>query len=378
MRAIVVVIDGLGVGAINPTQPHNTMRSIREASITGRFFLDELAGGDLLQPSDSTLHGIPVSCRHITPTTAEPDTFGAHREMIAATDYTRPATLAESASSLRAALDASPHQTLAVDGLLVIDQCVTIADNLDTAPGLSLLVLADDTVAEPHLASIVAIARAAVDVPRLNIHTGPGAAPPDIAAFAITKTINDRDVCGVHVGHLDPTGQRLTAAYACAPLRPPHLLTWLTDHHHSVSLIGKAPDLFPDTAPHVEKHRSINLNETGGLLIDKMLHQTEGLIFVNYPHIDIAGHRQDPAMAARHLTHIELQLGHVTAGLHKDDLFIILADHGNDPRSGPRHTREHVPLITIGKTYRPNPLPPGLTIVNHLVKQHQHLNRPRT
>ncbi len=41
--------------------------------------------------------------------------------------------------------------------------------------------------------------------------------------------------------------------------------------------------------------------------------------------------------------------------LKADDLLIITADHGCDPlHPGTDHTREYVPLLTYGKSYRGN------------------------
>ncbi len=41
--------------------------------------------------------------------------------------------------------------------------------------------------------------------------------------------------------------------------------------------------------------------------------------------------------------------------MHKYDLFIITADHGNDPTyPGSDHTREYAPLIVYGKSIKQN------------------------
>jgi phosphopentomutase len=66
------------------------------------------------------------------------------------------------------------------------------------------------------------------------------------------------------------------------------------------------------------------------------------------------GHRRDTEGYARALEHFDSRLPEIEAAMGERDVFIITADHGNDPTfPGTDHTREYAPLIVFGKGARP-------------------------
>jgi phosphopentomutase len=66
------------------------------------------------------------------------------------------------------------------------------------------------------------------------------------------------------------------------------------------------------------------------------------------------GHRRDVEGYARALEHFDARLPEIEAAMRERDLFILTADHGNDPTyRGTDHTREYVPLIAYGRRARP-------------------------
>ncbi|MBA3804166.1 MAG: phosphopentomutase, partial [Acidobacteria bacterium] len=66
------------------------------------------------------------------------------------------------------------------------------------------------------------------------------------------------------------------------------------------------------------------------------------------------GHRRDVEGYARALEHFDSRLPEIERAMRDTDLFIIAADHGNDPTfPGTDHTREYSPLIVYGKRARP-------------------------
>jgi phosphopentomutase len=83
--------------------------------------------------------------------------------------------------------------------------------------------------------------------------------------------------------------------------------------------------------------------------------QTRGLIFSNLVDFDMLyGHRRDVAGYARALEHFDARLPEIEAAMGERDIFIITADHGNDPTfPGTDHTREYAPLLVYGKRARP-------------------------
>jgi phosphopentomutase len=75
-----------------------------------------------------------------------------------------------------------------------------------------------------------------------------------------------------------------------------------------------------------------------------------GLIFVNLLDFDtLYGHRNDAAGFARALEEFDRWLSDLYQALRPADLVAITADHGNDPTgAGTDHTREYVPLLVHG------------------------------
>ena len=84
-----------------------------------------------------------------------------------------------------------------------------------------------------------------------------------------------------------------------------------------------------------------------------------GLCFVNLVDFDMLyGHRRDPDGYAKALTVFDRWLGDFLNVLREDDLVMITADHGCDPRytATTDHTREYVPLVMLGHQVKPGNL----------------------
>jgi phosphopentomutase len=77
--------------------------------------------------------------------------------------------------------------------------------------------------------------------------------------------------------------------------------------------------------------------------------QAGGLVFANLVDFDMLwGHRRDPVGYAGGLEAFDLRLPEILAALGPDDLLVITADHGNDPcHPGSDHTREFVPVLAL-------------------------------
>ncbi|MFN8831526.1 MAG: phosphopentomutase [Labrys sp. (in: a-proteobacteria)] len=115
----------------------------------------------------------------------------------------------------------------------------------------------------------------------------------------------------------------------------------------AVLTIGKIGDIFA--------HRGTGENRRGpdnAALIDATVAGLSrlpdgGLMFVNYVDFDtLYGHRRDVPGYAAALEAFDRRVPDLLAGLLRDDLLIITADHGCDPTwTGTDHTREHVPIL---------------------------------
>ncbi len=84
-------------------------------------------------------------------------------------------------------------------------------------------------------------------------------------------------------------------------------------------------------------------------LLEVMAEQQGGLIFANLVDFDMLwGHRRNPQGYAGGLEAFDRRLPEILAAMATDDLLVITADHGNDPcHPGSDHTREYVPVLAL-------------------------------
>lgn len=116
----------------------------------------------------------------------------------------------------------------------------------------------------------------------------------------------------------------------------------------SVHAIGKIHDLFAGVGidhEHPGATNEVALASTTTLLRDL----DHGLIFTNLIETDqVHGHRHDSEGFHGALQRIDAELARWLTLLREDDLLVLTADHGVDPRAGHTdHTREHVPLLAV-------------------------------
>jgi phosphopentomutase len=112
--------------------------------------------------------------------------------------------------------------------------------------------------------------------------------------------------------------------------------------------VGKISDLFAGVGivkSHPGATNARALASTGALL-DEL---ERGLVFVNLIDTDqVYGHRKDVVGFHRALQEIDAWLASRLVQLQEGDLLIVTADHGVDPaHPGTDHTREYVPLLAV-------------------------------
>lgn len=114
--------------------------------------------------------------------------------------------------------------------------------------------------------------------------------------------------------------------------------------------VGKIFDIFAGQG-FTESHPTVS-NSDG---MDKMLAIMDkdfcGLCFVNLVDFDMVyGHRNNIEGYAKAMTEFDVRLGEVLEKLREDDLLIITADHGCDPKTpSTDHSREYTPMLAFGK-----------------------------
>ncbi len=141
--------------------------------------------------------------------------------------------------------------------------------------------------------------------------------------------------------------------YAVPPPRE-NLLVALSDAGLDVVCIGKVASIY-DSSGVTQDLKAKNNNQSIDQTINALKDDTRGLIFSNLVDFDMLyGHRRDPEGYARALEHFDSRLPEIEAAMKEGDVFIITADHGNDPTfPGTDHTREYAPLIVYGERARP-------------------------
>ncbi|HFE65000.1 phosphopentomutase [candidate division KSB1 bacterium 4484_188] len=117
--------------------------------------------------------------------------------------------------------------------------------------------------------------------------------------------------------------------------------------------IGKIDDLYAGVGLDVKIHTKGN--EDGmNVLAEQMKTVREGLIMINLVDFDMLwGHRNNPAGFYEELQRFDRRLPEFTELTKPGDVLIITADHGNDPTTpSTDHSREYVPLLVHGPAIR--------------------------
>lgn len=117
--------------------------------------------------------------------------------------------------------------------------------------------------------------------------------------------------------------------------------------------VGKVDDLF---ARRSIAARHTTGNQQGISEIREWLRgPSGGLLFANLVDFDqLYGHRNDAAGFYASLREFDGALPLLESELHEDDLLFITADHGNDPTTpSTDHARECVPLLVLGDRVKP-------------------------
>ena len=117
--------------------------------------------------------------------------------------------------------------------------------------------------------------------------------------------------------------------------------------------IGKVDDLF--AARNLTSTHTPTNGDAYRLIGEALDRVDSGLVFVNVIEFDQSwGHRNDVPGFHRGLIELDAWLAEVLPLVRDDDVFVLTADHGNDPTTpSTDHSRENVPLLVFGPKVRP-------------------------
>lgn len=133
----------------------------------------------------------------------------------------------------------------------------------------------------------------------------------------------------------------------------PTLLDITKENGYPVIVIGKVDELFAQRG-YTKSYHSVNNQECIDLTLNTLKENEEGLIFTNLIQFDMDwGHRNDYLAYYNGLKEFDARLPQIIVQLKTDDLLAITSDHGNDPTTpSTDHSREYVPLLIYSKSLK--------------------------
>lgn len=280
------------------------------------------------------------------------DTFMGHQEIMG-TNPKKPNAqpFQEKVDAIKAHLMEYGHkvETRETKGLryLLVDDYVTVADNIDADFGMAYNCTAPlDYISFERELRIGHLVREIATVNRVIPFGGTGNSLDDILAAV---EVREDSYIGIHAAKSKSYAQ----GYQCRHLgygvnEKVQVPTILTEMGIPVTLLGKVADIVAN-----EGGKSISCVPTPEVLdltMEEIKNCKHGFICTNVQETDLAGHCQDSGRYHDLLCIADEKISQMLPMLTKDDVLLVMADHGNDPNIGHnKHTRENVPLLVYRK-----------------------------
>jgi phosphopentomutase len=359
-RFIVVVLDSFGVGAMDDVpeiRPQdvgaNTCKHILESQ-TG-LYLPNLQRLGLMNALGEEIGNMTFSPDAVFGTANllhfGGDTFYGHQEIMG-TYPQKPLIqpFSEVIDSVAKALQDEGYEVSYIGDqakLLVVNNCATVGDNLETDSGQVYNVSGClDLMPFAEIRNIGETVRKVVKVSRVIAFGGENVSMEQLLRARKEKNGMYAGIDAPESGIYNKGYQVVHLGYGMDPnVQVP---TILGKQGVDVSLIGKVADI-------VENHygKSIYGVDTHflfGQTLAEMKRISHGFICLNIQETDLAGHAQDVERYADRLHVSDGFIGQMMEELNHEDILIVMADHGNDPTIGhSNHTREKVPILVYRK-----------------------------
>lgn len=358
-RFIVIVLDGFGVGQmpdVEKCRPQDIGSNTAESILKTRpdIYLPTLEtlglmnilghSTDRMNPSATATYG-KAMLRHIGA-----DTFWGHQEIAGSSPpqelvHTK---IRQKIPAITRVLTENNYDVSVYKGngdrqLLIVNNAVTVADNVECDPGAAFNVTAAlDYISFEEVHNIGTLVRSVCDVPRVIAFGGRGVTIDDILS-AVEEHPDG------YIGVNAPKSGVYREDYHCIHLGygvnpDTQIPTILGKEGVPVFLLGKAADIL-----HNEYGKSFSIVDTSEVLtklIEIEATNEHAFIIANVQETDLAGHRENSLLYAKTLEIADELIGEIKKKLNKDDIMFVMADHGNDPLIGhSHHTREYVPLM---------------------------------
>jgi len=342
-RALVVVLDGVGVGALPDAARYgdagadtlgNVLRaaSPRLPNLAALGLLHTLPGGAPGRPGPSGAHG------RMAPAAPGTDTTTGHWELMGLPVEEPFPTYpdgfpAEVVEAFEEAIGRRSLGNRAASGTVLLDELGP--EHVRTGR----------PVVYTSSGSVFQVAAHEEIVPVETLYDWCEAARAVLVGPHRVGRVIARPFVGVP-GSFRRTGRRRDFA---VPPPGETLLDRLTDAGRRVLAIGKVGELFAGRG--VTESIPTDSNRDGVEAAVEALRDDGGeLVYLNLRDFDARhGHRNDVRGFARALEELDGLLPELLGALRPADLLLMTADHGSDPTDvSTEHTREYVPLVAFG------------------------------
>ncbi len=278
------------------------------------------------------------------------DTFFGHQEIMG----TKPEPpkmqhLYEAIDEVKAHLEKEDFQVekYQVEGVdvLTVNNAMVIADNMETDLGQAINVSGTfDKCTFEEVKKVGNIVRSHYEVPRIIALGGEDVPFENILATLFQKNgfagidtpksgLYKKGYLVVHIGYGVDESKQLPKS--------------LFDVGVQTHLYGKVADIV------ISEHAEYTYGVDTATLFERLLcdyQNRDGFFCLNVQETDLAGHRCDGVGYAKVLKIADKKIGELMGMMKKDDVLIVMADHGNDPYTNrSQHTRERVPILIYGE-----------------------------
>lgn len=363
-RAIVLVIDGLGIGAmpdVANVRPRDVgadtlAHVVQAAGGLSLPNLERLGLGTVAPASGLRVEAHPIAAHgRCALGYAGADTYLGHQVLMGSNVPDAPEELFEVVrDDVAAALRRAGHEVVPASpdvSALLVDGAMIVGDNLESDPLQTYHTVGSlEDLPYERIVEVAQVVRDVARVRRIVAMGGRGFRSADVIRCTERRPTGQ---CGVNNVALGLYTKQYVVRHLTRGTRPDvQVSTIMRKAGWPVHLIGKVADVVvcegAQKAPHVP---TPDVLEATYQALDAVSH---GLIAINVQETDLAGHDQDALRYAQCLRTTDEGIGRILAKLTPRDILMITGDHGNDPTIGhDKHTREFTPLLVYGESVAP-------------------------
>lgn len=334
---ILFVIDGFGIGSMPDSGENlNTARSIFENAGTNELSMIK----KLLDNSFNNFKKISLGYKGADSVLGHLAISGIRVDDV---EYS---PLSKWINQIINELNLQKFNTRLYDGLIVVNESVVISNNIEAENGLAINVNGcRDLISKDNQLKIANIVRKIVKSSRV-ISFG----AHNVKLDDYLNNVIPGEFVGINTPKTGVYNDSFDAIHIALPFNKNETIQKIfASHNFKNFMYGKFADIL-----NIEEFDNFKVVDTSEVLNkfnnDFLEKSGKNFFSLNIQETDLAGHQNDIDKFINILKIVNNFLENFIPKLSNDDLLIILADHGNDPKSGSsHHSREFVPFITFGK-----------------------------